>query len=173
MSTRTLMLTPWLAPYRVIPWERAVVLLYLGKVEVLEEYDVAIRAPSLSLRTPAVVRLRRGNVSTKQKLRFSRLNVFLRDGFRCQYCGERKRMTELNYDHVVPRMQGGKTVWENIVTCCYPCNDKKRSRTPEQASMKLLTRPVKPRTLPMTPIIVDTKTMPSAWTGYCASPSAA
>src|SRR4051794_33781736 len=99
MSTRTLMLTPWLAPYQVITWERAVVLSYLGKVEVLEEYDEKIRAPSLTLRTPAVVRLRNGGVSGKRNVRFSRRNVLVRDGFRCQYCGEKRALAELNCDH--------------------------------------------------------------------------
>ena len=173
MTAQTLLLTPWMMPHKVISWQDAVTMMFLDKVEVLVAYEEEIASPSLTMRVPAVVRLKRTVGTIKRGVKFSRINVFTRDGFRCQYCGERKRMPELNYDHVVPRMQGGKTVWENIVTCCYPCNDKKRSRTPEQASMKLLNRPVKPRTLPMTPIIVDTKNMPSAWTGYCASPSAA
>jgi 5-methylcytosine-specific restriction endonuclease McrA len=166
MSTRTLMLTPWMAPYRVISWERAVVLSYLGKVEVLEEYDIAIRAPSLALWTPAVVRLKNGSVSTKHKVRFSRMNVFLRDGFRCQYCGEKKSMDELNYDHVLPRVRGGKTVWENIVTSCYACNDRKGSRAPEEAGMKLLRRPFKPATLPFAPVVRPGAEVPLKWRNY-------
>ena len=86
----------------------------------------------------------------KRGVKFSRNNVFARDDFRCQYCGARKSARELNYDHVVPRVQGGKTVWENIVASCYDCNGMKRGRTPEQAGMKLLRAPVKPRSLPMT-----------------------
>ncbi len=168
MSTRTLMLTPWLAPYRVITWERAVVLLYLGKVEVLEEYEAAIRAPSITLRTPAVVRLRNGSVSTKQHVRFSRINVFLRDGFRCQYCGEKRVQDELNLDHVVPRVRGGKTSWENIVTSCYACNDRKGSRSLGQAGMKLLRRPLKPSTLPFAPVIRPGTDVPLEWRTYCA-----
>jgi 5-methylcytosine-specific restriction endonuclease McrA len=167
MSTRTLMLTPWMAPHRVITWQRAVVLLYLGKVEVLEEYDDHIVAPSITLRTPAVVRLTQGSVSTKHKVRFSRVNVFTRDGFRCQYCGDRKAMDSLNYDHVVPRVRGGKTVWENIVTSCYACNDRKGSRTPEEAGMNLLRKPFKPASLPLAPIVRPGKEVPSSWRNYC------
>jgi 5-methylcytosine-specific restriction endonuclease McrA len=141
MSTRTLMLTPWMAPYKVISWERAIVLSYLGKVEVLEEYDVDVPAVSITLRTPAVVRLTRARVPIQNKVRFSRTNVFLRDGFRCQYCGEKRPTSELNYDHVLPRFRGGKTVWENIVTSCYACNDRKGSRTPVEAGMALLRQP--------------------------------
>ena len=170
----TLMLTPWMAPHRVISWQRAVVLLYLGKVEVLEEYDDWLVAPSTTLRTPAVVRLwlhvSGGSVSTKNKVRFSRMNVFTRDGFRCQYCGERKGIDELNYDHVVPRVRGGKTVWENIVTSCYACNDRKGSRTPDQAGMKLLRKPLTPKSLPLAPVLGPGKDVPPAWRVYCSFP---
>ncbi len=149
MYRRTLLLTPWMAPHKVITWERAVVLWYLDKVEVLEEYEDVVRSPSISIRTPAVVRLKKAIRSAKQVVRFSRMNVFARDDFRCQYCGERKITRELNYDHVVPRKHGGRTAWENIVTSCYPCNDRKGSRTPEQAGMKLRKQPIRPRVLPI------------------------
>jgi 5-methylcytosine-specific restriction endonuclease McrA len=159
-----------MAPHRVISWQRAIVLFYLGKVEVLEEYDERIVAPSITLRTPAVVRLTKGSVSTKTKVRFSRVNVFTRDGFRCQYCGQRKEVNELNYDHVVPRVRGGKTVWENIVSSCYACNVRKGSRTPDEAGMKLLRKPTRPTSLPLAPIIRSGKDVPSAWRFYCALP---
>jgi 5-methylcytosine-specific restriction endonuclease McrA len=170
MSTLTLMLTPWMAPHRVISWQRAIVLLYLGKVEVLEEYDEYIVAPSITLRTPAVVRLTKGSASRKNKVRFSRVSIFTRDGFRCQYCGERKKTEALNYDHVVPRVRGGKTVWENIVTSCYVCNARKGSRTPDEAGMRLLRKPFKPTSLPLVPVIRSGKDVPSSWRSYCAFP---
>src|SRR5205085_3236821 len=132
---------------KVICWQRAVVLACLGKVEVIEAWDEELRGPSNSMLTPAVVRLKKGSVSTKQSVRFSRVNVFTRDKFRCQYCGERKQLRQLNYDHVIPRVRGGKTVWENIVTSCYACNDKKGCRTPEEAGMTLLRKPFKPKSL--------------------------
>jgi 5-methylcytosine-specific restriction endonuclease McrA len=165
---RTLLLTPWMAPHRVIPWERAVVLVVLGKVDVLEEYDEAIRAPSLELRAPAVVRLKKAGRATKQAVRFSRINVYTRDGFRCQYCGEKKEAHELNYDHVVPRVRGGRTVWENIVTSCYPCNLRKGSKTPEEAGLTLLRRPVKPSSLPFSPVIRPGAEVPHVWRAYGA-----
>ena len=110
MTTRTLMLTPWMAPYKVISWERAIVLSYLGKVEVLEEYDEEIPAVSITLRTPAVVRLTKARVPTQNKVRFSRINVFLRDGFRCQYCGDKRPASELNCDHILPHFHNNKTI---------------------------------------------------------------
>ena len=165
---QTLMLTPWMVPHKIISWQRAVVLAYLGKVEVIETWDAELRSPSTAIFTPAVVRLKKGSVSTKQSVRFSRINVFTRDKFRCQYCGERKPIRRLNYDHVVPRVQGGKTVWENIVTSCYACNDRKGSRTPEQAGMTLLRQPKKPASLPVVPPIrLDEGDLPDVWQPYC------
>src|SRR6185436_12761027 len=105
---RTLLLTPWMAPQTIISWERAIILFFLGKVDVVEHYDKEIRSPSVALRTPAVVRLKNGTVRVKHTVRFSRANVYARDGFRCQYCGAKKGARDLNYDHVVPRVKGGK-----------------------------------------------------------------
>jgi 5-methylcytosine-specific restriction endonuclease McrA len=168
VAMQTLMLTPWMSPHKIISWQRAVVLTYLGKVEVVESWDMDLHAQSFSMKAPAVVRLTKGSVSTKQSVRFSRINVFTRDKFRCQYCGERKTLKQLNYDHVIPRVRGGKTVWENIVTSCYACNDRKGSRTPEEAGMKLLKRPLKPETLPVVPPIrLDEGDVPELWQPYC------
>lgn len=168
MTALTLLLTPWMMPHKVISWQTAVTMSFLGKVEVIEEYDDEIRSPSVSIKAPAVVRLKRPTVGMKRGVKFSRINVFARDEFRCQYCGVRKPARELNYDHVIPRVQGGKTVWENIVSSCYECNSRKRGRTPEQAGMKLRRAPVKPKTLPMTPVIyLGNRHMPPAWSSYC------
>jgi len=164
---QTLLLTPWMSPHKIISWQRAVVLAYLGKVEVLETWDEELHAPSTTMRVPSVVRLTRGSVSTKQSVRFSRVNVFTRDKFRCQYCGVHKPVRALNYDHVVPRVRGGKTNWENIVTSCYPCNDRKGSRTPEEAGMKLLRKPFKPTSLPVVPpLTLHEGDVPEPWGPY-------
>jgi 5-methylcytosine-specific restriction endonuclease McrA len=169
MIPDTLLLTPWMSPHKVIPWETAVTMTFLGKVEVVAEYDETIRSPSLAIRAPAVVRLKRALGSVKRAVKFSRANVFARDGYRCQYCGVKKVPRELNYDHVIPRVQGGKTGWDNIVTSCYGCNGLKRGRTPEQAGMKLLKAPVKPKWLPMHGSLPhDPARIPTAWAGYYA-----
>lgn len=169
MTAQTLLLTPWMMPHKIIPWQTAVTMSFLGKVDVLKEYDEDIRSPTFAIKTPAVVRLKRPIGGMKRGVKFSRVNVFSRDGFRCQYCGTRRVVHELNYDHVVPRVQGGKTVWENIVTSCYDCNARKRGRTPEQAGMKLLRAPVKPKALPMGTVIPrDPRRIPEAWSPYCA-----
>lgn len=177
MSSRTLILTPWMAPHRVISWQRAIVLFFLGKVEVLEFWDETVRSPSVTLRTPAVVRLTQASAARKNKVpafgdhearRFSRVNVFTRDGFRCQYCGEKRAPRELNYDHVLPRKRGGKTTWENIVTSCYGCNDRKASRTPEEAGMKLRRKPFRPTSLPFAPLLPIGRDVPAIWLAYVA-----
>lgn len=145
----TLILTHGYVPHRIVDWRKAITMLVVGKVEVVESYDEVIRSVSLSLRMPAVVRLVRGIHYHEPKVRFSRVNVLTRDGFRCQYCGEKLPARELTFDHVVPRSQGGKTTWTNIVTACRRCNADKGNRTPEQAGMKLLSKPVRPKALPL------------------------
>lgn len=168
---RTLLLTPWMTPHAIVSWQTAVTLFFLGKIEVIEEYDEEIRSPSRSLKVPAVARLKRAGSAIKRRVKFSRANVFTRDGYRCQYCGARKTMRELNYDHVLPRVQGGKTSWENIVTSCYPCNGRKAGRTPEQAGMTLLRSPFRPKTLPLTALSFELSTVPNRWLAYVGLPA--
>ena len=167
MSSRVLLLSPWMAPHKVISWQSAVTLYFLEKVEILEEYDEDLPSPSMTMKMPAVVRLRKPLASMKRAVKFSRINVFTRDGFRCQYCGVRRAMRELNYDHVVPRSRGGRTVWENIVTSCYDCNDRKGGKTLKEAGMTLLRPPFKPKSLPMSYLQLERRTIPELWEPYC------
>ncbi len=166
MLIRTLLLTPWMAPHKIISWQRAITLVYLGKVEVVEEYDEEVRSSRLAMKTPAVVRLTKGHASTKQVVRFSRVNVYTRDGFRCQYCGEKKPMDELNYDHVIPRSRGGQTEWTNVVTCCAVCNLRKGGRTPEEADMFLIRKPRIPIWIPLLTVSLGLEETPDPWKDY-------
>lgn len=166
MDTRTLLLNSWGQPHSVLNWNDAVTLVYQEKVVVMEEYDETVSSPSTTYFIPAVLMLKHQVASVKKGVKFSRINVFTRDAFRCQYCGERKVMKELNYDHVVPRKQGGKTIWGNIVTSCYPCNDRKGGRTPEQAKMFLLRNPAKPHSLPLHAVFLDSRKIPPIWESY-------
>jgi 5-methylcytosine-specific restriction endonuclease McrA len=156
-------------PHKVISWERAVVMYFSGKVEILDHYEEELRSPSLTMKMPSVVRLVRAPSGVKRSVKFSRVNVFTRDGYRCQYCGSPKRMGELSYDHVVPRHRGGRTVWENIVASCYGCNARKANRTPEQAGMKLIRKPFTPKSLPISPPRFDPRDVPAAWIEYVRS----
>lgn len=146
----TLVLSSAWEPLARVPWERAVVLLWQGKVEVVEEYaDRQVRSVTVALGMPSVIRfVRNARRSGKKCLRFSRDNVYVRDGGRCQYCAAPLSRREATYDHVVPRARGGLARWENIVLACVPCNQRKGCRTPEEAGMALRADPVRPRTLP-------------------------
>jgi 5-methylcytosine-specific restriction endonuclease McrA len=166
MNANTLMLDQGYAPVGVIPWQRAIQLLFLGKVEVVEEYEQEVRSTKLVIKIPAVVRLLRAFRRFRKPVKFSRVNIYGRDEYRCQYCGDKCTMSELTYDHVIPRSQGGKTTWTNIVSACEDCNSKKAGRTPEQAKMRLLKKPVQPVDLPATVIEVSRTSIPDAWREY-------
>lgn len=165
---RTLLLNQGYEPISVISWRRAICLMTLGKVEVVETYDRDVRSVRLVFKMPAVVRLLRAvGCLRDQPVRFSRQNVLARDRWTCQYCGARPPLSELTYDHVVPRSRGGKTAWENIVTACVECNTRKANRTPAQAGMQLRKPPVRPRWVPVFTIEISRSSMPDAWRDYC------
>lgn len=153
-------------PLKVINWKKAITLLCLGKVEVIEEYGRDIRSVSMTIRLPSVVRLLRMVKRPKRPVRFSRQNIYARDRYRCQYCGSRFPTEELTYDHVLPRSRGGKTEWENIVTCCVACNRKKGGKTPEEARMHLIRKPVRPTWVPALRITIGIKEVPTTWRDY-------
>ena len=163
---RTLVLDQGYQPHRVVSWQRAITMLFDGKVEVVEEYDHDIRSVTFTIKMPAVVRLLRA-VRGKRGVKFSRMNVATRDGFRCQYCGRKFPLSKLTYDHVIPRAQGGKTCWENIVMACYPCNGRKGHRAPGQVGMKLLKQPTRPQWLPVIAFRIDPAcSIPDQWVSW-------
>ncbi len=168
METRqTLLLNSTFEPLQVITWQRAILLWFDGKVEVIEEYeDFNLTTVSISIKCPAVVRLLQYVSGNKNKVKFSRVNVFARDRYACQYCGTQPGTGHLTYDHVLPRSKGGKTVWENIVTSCVKCNSRKADRTPQEAKMTLISKPVKPDWTPRTPILFGIPSTPQQWRDY-------
>jgi 5-methylcytosine-specific restriction endonuclease McrA len=101
------------------------------------------------LPAPRVILLTVFDRVPRRHVRFSRVNVMTRDGFTCQYCGERPSRSQLNLDHVVPRAHGGRSTWENVVVSCLDCNRRKGGRTPEQAGLRLLRAPARPRWTPL------------------------
>lgn len=169
MSADTLLLNVTYEPIKIISWQKAMELLFLEKVYVLEEYeDKEVRSAYLVFKVPAVIVLKRF-APVKSRVRFSRKNVFLRDQFTCQYCGwtaPRNQIEKLTFDHVIPRCQGGKTLWDNIVTCCYKCNNKKGGKTPEQAGMFLIKTPKMPRMLPLFAVSLSKPHTPEQWKSY-------
>ena len=108
-----------------------------------------VRTVRFSLAVPRIIRLTFYDRLPVKTVRLNRRNIFARDGGRCQYCGQKYPSSELSLDHVVPRSQNGRTTWENLVCCCQKCNVKKGGRTPTQAHMTLIVKPVKPRRSPV------------------------
>lgn len=108
-----------------------------------------IQAVNFEIQVPRVVRLLHYDRIPRRTVRFNRRNLFARDEHTCQYCGDDFPPSQLSFDHVVPRSRGGKTTWENIVSCCFGCNSKKGGRTPQEARMKLIRAPKKPRHSPL------------------------
>lgn len=162
---RTLLLTQGYEPLCTISWQRAISLLTLGKVEVVEEYERDVRSTFLVIKMPAVVRLISAFRRHKKRVKFSRQNILARDRWKCQYCGIKVKTHEMTMDHVIPRSQGGTTCWENIVTSCEPCNARKADRTPEQADMKLRKRPKRPSWVPIFSIQLSGPP-PEQWASY-------
>jgi 5-methylcytosine-specific restriction endonuclease McrA len=121
-------------PLSTWTWQDAVKAVFLDRVSVLSEYEKEVRSPSFSMRLPSVIALR-DFIPSARTPAFTRFNVFLRDGFSCQYCEARRVTQELTFDHVIPRARGGRTSWENVVTACGPCNLRKGSKMPRECGM--------------------------------------
>ena len=166
----TLVLDRRFWPVGRVSWTRALTLLWLGKVEVIEEYDDwTVRSITFEMKVPSVIRFVRSVFGGgRRAVRFSRENVYARDKGRCQYCRSKVARNLATFDHVVPRARGGRTGWENIVIACLSCNQKKGGRTPTQAHMRLYTVPVRPKSLPGTVRFTITydPAMPLSWRGW-------
>ena len=111
-------------PLSLFHWEDAVKAVVKGSHVVVAEYEQVVRSPSTTMRLPSVIALREF-IRQDRSPAFTRFNVFLRDRFRCQYCGEQRLRGDLTFDHVLPRADGGQTRWDNIVAACGPCNTRK------------------------------------------------
>jgi 5-methylcytosine-specific restriction endonuclease McrA len=140
-------------PLSLISGREAVEKVYRERVTVVEEWDAAFRSPSRTIKIPKVVALNvYSPVAAEPK--FCRRSIFLRDGYKCQYCGDPYPASELTFDHVIPKSAGGKTTWENILSACVKCNLKKRDRMPnysgrrgsDKHGMRPLKEPRKPTT---------------------------
>ncbi len=141
---------------------------FLGKVEVVEEYDHNIRSVSVIIKAPAVVRLLKFVRMGRRTPPLSRANILARDGLQCQYCSVILSSKEATLDHVVPRSQGGKTTWENVVCSCGPCNRRKGGQTPAEARMLLLKKPARPEWLPILNVRLRGE-FPQSWHNFLAS----
>lgn len=174
LSASVLVLNRFFMALRVVNVRRAFVLLYKDLAEVVAVEDGAfatydfqtwtelsqykelheskdyewIHSVRTRIAVPRVIRLTGFEKMPRREAKFNRRNIFARDGNRCQYCGKKFPPSELSLDHVIPKSQGGKATWDNIVCACLSCNVRKGGRTPREARMKLVRRPIKPKACP-------------------------
>jgi 5-methylcytosine-specific restriction endonuclease McrA len=146
-DTAVLVLNQNYEPINICNARRALVLVFYGKAEVLEDNHAILHTSRAAYRCPSVIRLVHLIRRPWPKARLTRREIFLRDGYTCQYCGIKTR--ELTLDHVVPRHRGGQHTWENLVSACHACNHRKGGRTPAEAHMQLLHVPVRPKSTGM------------------------
>lgn len=118
------------------------------ELSAIESEGRYIHTPELKVRVPEIILLNGFNGFFHKEVRFSRRNIFERDKNTCQYCAKKLAKTELTIDHVIPRSKGGRDTWANLVLACVRCNVKKGDRSPRQANMPLIKKPIKPNWLP-------------------------
>lgn len=112
-------------PLSLWPWQEVIKAVFLNRVTVVATYETSVRSPGKIFPLPSVISLKEYQPLASKKPAFTRFNVFLRDSFACQYCGKTHNMSDLTFDHVVPKSCGGSTDWTNVVTACVTCNNAK------------------------------------------------
>lgn len=198
LTTSVLVLNRFYMAVHVVSARRALVLLYRELAEVIDledgryanydfdtwcalsdlraaqksKHDDWVRTVSAEIQIPRVIRLHTYDKVPRHAVRFNRRNLFARDANQCQYCGDSYPSSQLSFDHVVPRSRGGQTSWENVVCACLKCNTKKGSRTPNEARMRLIREPRKPK---HNPLLANRMRNPKyeAWQSFLASSQSA
>lgn len=130
-------------PLSLWNWQDAIKAVFMGRVTILSEYDTEVHSPSFHMKLPSVIALK-DYIPVTRRPAFTRFNVFLRDHFTCQYCGDPHFTHDLTFDHAIPRSKGGGTSWENVVAACASCNSQKGNSLPDVCGMH-------PRRLPHVP----------------------
>ena len=165
---RVLILNAAYEPVRIVGWERAMILWLAEKTEVLESYEKEVHSVNATFRLPSVMRITRfvRFKRNNSRVRFSRLHVFLRDDYNCQYCSKAFHSKELTMDHVIPVVRGGKTTWSNIVTCCVDCNQRKGSKTLQESGLILKRYPKEPHPGFLPDLLYYKSEVPESWKAY-------
>ena len=130
-------------PLNVCNFRRAIVLVISGKAEVLEADGATLASARQTFTAPSVIRLVYLIRRPRPRVKLSRREIFIRDGYRCQYCG--RQTGDLTIDHVIPRSRGGSHTWENLVSACRACNHRKGGKTVAEARLTLCCQPTEPR----------------------------
>jgi 5-methylcytosine-specific restriction endonuclease McrA len=128
-------------PINICAARRAIVLVLKGVATAEEQSHITVRSAVQSILLPSVIRLTGYRRIPHQTRALSRKNILIRDRFTCQYCSRTLPSADLTLDHVIPRSRSGESAWENLVACCHDCNNRKGSRTPEEAGMRLSRQP--------------------------------
>lgn len=169
LNAPTLVLNRSWSPVFTVSAKKAVVWLFKEIVQVVHDKDYSLHdltswadlslllandkpslaSPSIRLVLPEVVKLVHYNGMPRNRVAFTRRTLFLRDNYRCQYCGAAPGSKELTIDHVLPLSRGGKTTWENCVLSCVRCNTKKGSRTPQEAGLAMIHEARAPKWSPL------------------------
>lgn len=116
------------------------------------------------VRVPEIIVLKDYSDTKHREIKLTRKNVFLRDRYQCQYCGKTITLNSGTIDHVFPKSRGGPNTWDNFVAACFPCNTKKKNRTPEEAGLKLRSKPIKPKWYPLSTRL--SPGVPESWSPY-------
>ena len=130
-------------PLSLWGWQNTIRAVFLDRVNIVAEYENSVNSSNFSMKLPSVISLKK-YIPLKKRIPFTRFNLFLRDHFKCQYCDLKFKASELTFDHVVSRANGGSTDWNNVVSACFKCNNKKGSLNFKDANMKLIKTPKKP-----------------------------
>ena len=141
----TLKLDASYRPVGVVEAIEALVMCLLGKATAIEEHDSIINSPNKAFKLPAVIVINKVIKYSFLKTKLNRKNICMRDQNTCQYCSEKLAYQDVTIDHVVPKSRGGKNSWSNLVVSCKKCNQEKGSRTPAEAGLKLIKKPVDPK----------------------------
>ncbi|MDO8528132.1 MAG: HNH endonuclease [Deltaproteobacteria bacterium] len=182
MHSAVLVLNRSYFPVHVTSVKRAFCLLYRGLAKAVDEqyqtfdfqswselsaavHDDTIGLVGRAIVIPRVILLTAYDRLPKRDVRFSRLNILIRDNYTCQYCGQRLKKSQLNLDHVLPRSKGGRTTWENVVASCHDCNCRKGGRSPHEAGFKLLRPPYRPNAFPFS-LLLTRPNLHRAWKPY-------
>ncbi len=186
LQQATLVLNRNWQPVHVTNVQRAVKLLYHDAVRVVnpESYQLydwndwaqvepsrdepAVVGISIRLRPPEVITLTQFDRVPRASVAYSKRNVFKRDRFTCQYCGQQPGRDELTIDHVIPRSRGGATAWENCVLACVQCNRRKANRTPDQAGLRLRRSPEQPTWRPFYSSLAAAR---ESWKNFVSDPA--
>lgn len=165
LTAHVLVLNRSYLPVHITTVRRAFCLLYQGLARAVDEqyrtfdfhswaelsanaHDETVGIIDRMILIPRVILLSYYDRIPRKEVRFSRINILIRDAYTCQHCGRRLKRNQLNLDHVIPRALGGKTTWENVVASCHDCNRRKGGRTLEQAHLKLIRTPFRPHAFP-------------------------